>query len=182
MNPLIRAEALLSRLKTRAYDQIMDSEAYRLSSPSDRHPQAYPEPLAVLDGACALCSYGARLIDRFDRRERIRICPVQSPLGQRLLEENGLDAHDPESWLFIDQGRAYKGFEAWIRLGQACGGMGRAMTLFWALPRPLRARLYRWVAQNRIAWFGTADLCALPSPSLRARLVGLDPAEPVETP
>ena len=27
MNPLIRAEALLSRLKTRAYDQIMDSQS-----------------------------------------------------------------------------------------------------------------------------------------------------------
>ncbi|XBQ15271.1 MAG: hypothetical protein ABL308_09905 [Oceanicaulis sp.] len=41
-----------------------------------------------------------------------------------------------------------------------------------ALPGPLREPVYRLVAKNRIAWFGRCDLCALPDPELRRRLIG----------
>lgn len=53
--------------------------AYR----SDPTVPAFPDsgPIAVLDGECALCARGARIIARLDREGSFRICPVQSPVG-----------------------------------------------------------------------------------------------------
>jgi predicted DCC family thiol-disulfide oxidoreductase YuxK len=61
-----------------------------------------------------------------------------------------------------------------IRVGERCGGFGRLLSLLRLVPRSLRSRVYAWLARNRYRLFGRGDLCALPSPSLRARLM-LDP-------
>jgi predicted DCC family thiol-disulfide oxidoreductase YuxK len=128
-------------------------------------------PLALVDGECALCSRSARLICRLDRRAEFRIAAVQSPLGRALCTHYGLDADDPTSWLYIENGRAYGALDAVVRAGRRLGGLGLlAAPLGW-LPRGMRDALYRFVATRRIAWFGRADLCALPDPELRRRLL-----------
>lgn len=133
----------------------------------DRHP------IVVMDAQCALCSAGARWIDRLDRSGTVRICPLQTPLGAALLQHYGMRADDPQSWLLIDRGRAAGELDAVVELGCRCGWPGQLLRPLMLLPQRWRATLYRWVARNRIRWFGRADLCATPSPSLRARLMGL---------
>jgi len=128
--------------------------------------------IAVMDGECALCTFGAPLIDHFDKARKIRICPVQSPLGRALLLHYRIDPADPESWIFLRDGVAWMSFDAWIRAGEAVGGIGNAMRIFWLVPRPIRDWIYRRIARNRIAVFGKADMCSLPSPGFRARLIG----------
>lgn len=135
-------------------------------------PDPDAPPIAVMDGTCALCCFGARMIDRLDRRGVIRICRVQSDFGRNLLARHGLDPDDPASWLLIEGARAYEGFAAMARIGAISGGWGRALGLLRLLPGPLARWLYARIARNRYALFGRADLCALPSPSLRARLIG----------
>ena len=129
-------------------------------------------PVAIMDGSCALCCFGARMIDRLDRSGKVRICTVQSPLGAALLARHGLRAGDPESWLLIEGDRTWQGFAAMIRLGERAGGWGRLLLALRLLPGPVARWLYAWIARNRYAVFGRGDLCALPSPSLRARLIG----------
>ena len=128
-------------------------------------------PVAVMDGTCALCTAGARLIDRFDKAGRIRICPAQSPLGRSLLTHFGMEPDDPESWLLLDQGRARASMDAWIHAAWMTGGVGRALVVFRILPRPVQDWIYRRIARNRYALFGRTDMCALAPPSLRARLI-----------
>lgn len=129
-------------------------------------------PVVVMDGDCALCTFGARLIDRFDHRLEFRICPAATALGQALLAHYGLNPTDPESWLLLQDGRAYVSFDAMIRAGRRVGGPGWLLQPFRALPRGVQDRLYRRLARNRYRLFGGADLCALPDPGLRARLIG----------
>ncbi len=133
------------------------------------HPQA---PIAVMDGTCALCSFGARMIHRLDRSGDIRICPIQTEMGQQLLRENDLDPHDPATWLFIEDGKVWRDFEAMIRVGERSGGFGRILSLLRLVPARLRGWLYLRIARNRYAMFGRGDVCALPDPALRARLIG----------
>ena len=128
--------------------------------------------IAVMDGDCALCTFGARLIHRFDKSGNIKICPVQSRLGRALLVHYQVDPADPESWIFLKEGIAWMSFDAWIKAGEAVGGIGNLMRAFWIIPRPVRDWIYRRVARNRIAVFGKADMCSIPSPSFRARLIG----------
>lgn len=127
-------------------------------------------PLAVMDGACVLCSWGARTIARLDREEAFRICPVQSPLGSALVRHFEQDPEDPQTWLFLDQGKAWSGMDAIIRIGERLGGVGRLASLMRILPAPLRDWLYRRIAFNRYR-FGRTDMCALPDEALRRRLI-----------
>jgi predicted DCC family thiol-disulfide oxidoreductase YuxK len=49
-------------------------------------------PIAVMDGTCALCAFGARLVHRLDRSGTIRIAPIQGYTGRKLMQAHGLDA------------------------------------------------------------------------------------------
>jgi predicted DCC family thiol-disulfide oxidoreductase YuxK len=128
-------------------------------------------PVAVMDADCAVCSWGARMIHRIDRSGDIRIAPIQSATGAALMRANGLDPAAPDTWLFIENGTVWRDFDALIRVGQRSGGWGRVFALLRVLPRPLRNWLYRRVARNRYAVFGRGDMCALPDPAFRARLL-----------
>lgn len=128
-------------------------------------------PIAVMDAGCVLCSWGARMIHRMDRSGEIRIAPVQSETGAALMRANGLDALDPESWLFIEDGIVWRDFDALIRVGERSGGWGRIWSLLRLIPRPARNWLYARVARNRYAMFGRGDMCALPDPAFQARLL-----------
>lgn len=124
-----------------------------------------------MDATCALCSWGARMIHRVDKSGQIKIAPIQSETGAALMKENGFDPLDPDSWLFIENGRVWRDFDAVIRLGARSGGMGRVCLILRIIPRPIRNWLYARVARNRYAMFGRGDMCALPDPAFRARLL-----------
>lgn len=132
-------------------------------------------PIALMDAECALCCFGARMIDRLDRSGEIRICPVQTVLGRALLGHYGIRVDSPETWLLLERGRVLGGFDAVIRVGERSGGWGRAVSVLRIVPRALRNRIYDWIARNRYRWFGRGDVCALPAASLRARLLGDSP-------
>ena len=131
-------------------------------------------PIAFMDGSCALCCFGARMIARLDRSGHVRICPVQSRLGEALLQHFGMSHVDPDSWLLLDAGVARGGFDAIAHLGKHCGGWGHGLRMLMWLPKPLRDGLYRRIARSRYRLFGRADLCGLPDAGLRARLLVLD--------
>ncbi|MHA3979694.1 thiol-disulfide oxidoreductase DCC family protein [Halovulum sp. GXIMD14794] len=128
-------------------------------------------PVTVMDGECVLCSVGARLIARHDRKGEFRICRSQSPLGRALLEHYGMDPADPESWLLIDGGIAHTSLDAMIRAGRRVGGVGLFLQPLQIIPRGVQDWLYRRLARNRYRLFGRTDICAIPDPALRARLM-----------
>ncbi len=128
-------------------------------------------PVVVMDGNCMLCSQGARIISRLDRKSAFRICPIQTPLGGALLAHYGLEPGDPESWLFLDEGRAHASLQAITGVGQRLGGIGRLLAPLTILPRPVQDWLYRRIAHNRYRLFGRSDMCAMPDPALQARLM-----------
>lgn len=128
-------------------------------------------PLVVVDGECALCTRAARVIARLDTARQFRIGRTQSALGKGLLGHYGLNADDPESWLYLDEGRAYTSLEGVIEAGTRLGGAGRLLQLLRLLPRSVQDWLYLRVARNRYRLFGRTDICAVPDPGLRARLI-----------
>ena len=128
--------------------------------------------ILVMDGDCALCSWGARTIARHDRHDVFRIATVQSQSGAEMLQRHGLDPDDPWSWLMIVDGQALTGSDAVVRAGRHLAApWGPMARIGQIVPRFIREPVYRFVARNRIAWFGREDLCALPDPALRARLL-----------
>jgi len=132
----------------------------------------HTSPIAVMDGECTLCSFGARMVHRLDHTGEIRICQIQTELGQQLMAENGLDPIDPESWLFIEDGKALRDFDALIRVGERSGGIGRLLSVLRVIPKGLRDRLYLWIARNRYRFLGRSKMCEIPDPALQRRMIG----------
>ena len=127
--------------------------------------------LLIMDGDCALCSRGARMISAMDKKELFKITPVKTALGTAILEHCGLSPDDPQSWLYIANGRAYSSLDAIIRVGQQCGGIGHTLTIFRILPKVIQEWLYQRIARNRYKLFGRTDMCALPDKKLQNRLL-----------
>lgn len=125
----------------------------------------------IMDARCAICAKGATWIAHNDRLREFTIIPVQSRLGGALMRHYGLDPEDPTSWLYIEDGRAYASFDAVIRVGRRLGGIWRTLSLLNILPASVRNGLYRFVARNRIRFFGRADLCSLPDAEVQKRLL-----------
>ncbi len=127
--------------------------------------------LLIMDGDCVLCSRGARIISAMDKKEVFKIAPVKTPLGTAILKHYSLNPSDPQSWLYIANGRAYSSLDAIIRVGQQCGGIGHILTVFRILPASIQGWLYQRIARNRYKLFGYTDMCALPDAKLQKRLL-----------
>jgi len=150
------------------------SEGRRLYS--HRYDDAVPSfddtgPRTVMDANCALCAKGARWIARSDTRREFKIIPLESELGAALMTHYGMDPHDPTSWLYLEDGRAYNSLDAFMRVGRRLGGVWHVLSVGRILPKFLADSLYRLVARNRYRFFGRADMCAMPDPDVRERLL-----------
>ncbi len=128
-------------------------------------------PILFMDGECALCTRGARIISTLDRRQEFRICPTQSTLGRSILVHYDFDPADPDTWLYMDQGQVYGSLDAMIRVGNRLGDIGRLMNVFAIFPTAIQDWLYRRLARNRYWLFGRTQMCSVPDQRLRARLM-----------
>lgn len=128
--------------------------------------------IVFFDGECGLCSRSVRFLASADRHQRLQFAPLQGETAAKLKlsefasVESGSMVVRRES-----DGVTLLRSDAVLELSRALGGFWRCGVIFRLLPRPLREAVYRFIARNRIRWFGHADACALPDPQLLARLL-----------
>lgn len=127
--------------------------------------------LVLFDGECNLCDRLVQFTITRDRRGVIRYAALQSDAGQKLLREHSLSDTDMDTFVFIEDGKAYVRSGAALRLVRHFGGWWPALSVLLAVPRPLRDFLYRIVAQNRYRWFGKKPQCMLMKPEYRDRFL-----------
>ena len=97
--------------------RLRNCEAYSYRAESTVPSFDDKGPVVFMDGQCALCSGAARAIAKADRAGEYRICPIQSELGRAVLEHYGLDPKNPDSWLYLVDGKPYSSLDAVIRVG-----------------------------------------------------------------
>jgi len=129
-------------------------------------------PIVLFDGVCNLCNRSVQTILRHDRQARFRFASLQSPVGERLRVELGIDREKVDSVILVEGGRWYKESDAALRIARGLGGPWKALEIFRLIPRPLRDAAYRLIARNRYRWFGKRETCWLPTPELRGRFLG----------
>lgn len=125
----------------------------------------------VFDGYCVMCSSLARFIARFDRRGRFGFVTAQSPLGDALYSRLGLRTDVYETNITFVGGRPHLHSDSLLAVLGALGWPWRAARLLLLVPKGLRDRVYRLVADNRYRLFGRKDSCDIPSPAVRERLL-----------
>lgn len=133
-------------------------------------------PVILFDGVCNLCSGSVQFVIRRDPEGVFRFAPLQSSVGEQLLAEHGLEDHDLDSVVLLEDGEVYVKSDAAIRVGARLGGVYRLLSPFRYLPRRLRDAVYDVIADRRYDWFGQKDQCMMPSPEIESRFLAGGPA------
>jgi predicted DCC family thiol-disulfide oxidoreductase YuxK len=136
------------------------------------HNTLFPEkPLVLFDGVCNLCSTSVQFIIKHDPAGKIMFCSLQSERGQAILAYLGMKTDSFDTFVFIENGKAYTRSAGVLREISYFSGFWRYLSIFRFIPRPIRDFLYNIVARNRYRWFGKKDSCWLPTPELKARFL-----------
>jgi predicted DCC family thiol-disulfide oxidoreductase YuxK len=132
---------------------------------------ANDRPIVLFDGVCNFCNASVNWIIARDPRGRFRFAPLQSPAGERLQHEHGLDPTALDTLVLIDRGRVYRKSGAALRVV-------RRLRLPWPVlfgliivPAFVRDFVYDFPALRRYRWFGRRDECMVPSPEVQERFL-----------
>jgi predicted DCC family thiol-disulfide oxidoreductase YuxK len=128
-------------------------------------------PVVLFDGVCNLCVGSLPWLIRMDRRDRLRFGTLQSEAGRELLRRCGLSGDYDESMVVIEGDRAYTESDAVVRIAWLLGfpwALGSVASL---VPKAIRDRAYRFLANNRYDWFGKREQCLVPDGELRSRFI-----------
>jgi predicted DCC family thiol-disulfide oxidoreductase YuxK len=130
--------------------------------------------IVLFDGVCNLCNGAVQFILDRDSTGRFRFASLQSERGRAICAEHGVPVPegDPDSIILVEGARIWSHSTAALRIA-------RHLSFPWflgyaaiAMPRFLRDAVYRFIARNRYRWFGKTNECRIPTPEIRARMLG----------
>lgn len=127
--------------------------------------------LVIFDGVCNLCEASVNFIIERDPDGTFQFVPSQTPLGGRLQEKYNINTGSLDTVILIRDGIAYTESDAAVEIAKEFDGAWKLLSLARFVPRPIRNRVYRWIARNRYAWFGQKDVCLVPTPEIRGRFL-----------
>lgn len=125
----------------------------------------------LFDGVCNLCNGIVQFIIERDPDAHIKFAPLQSPVAVQLLAGHPNRANLPDTVVLVEDGQLYVRSTAALRAARHLRFPWFLARVFLIVPRPLRDRVYDWVARHRYGWFGKRDTCMVPTPELRARFL-----------
>jgi predicted DCC family thiol-disulfide oxidoreductase YuxK len=128
-------------------------------------------PILLFDGVCNLCNRSVQFVIRRDKKKKFRFAALQGRMGQQLLHQHQLPVNDMNSFVLIENGKAYTRSAAALRVLKGLGGGWKLFYAFMVLPRFLRDAVYSWIARNRYKWFGKKEECMVPTPDLKERFL-----------
>ena len=130
-----------------------------------------PENIVIFDGVCNLCEFSVNFIFERDSAGQFYFTPAQSPLGASLLRRFGINTSRLDTVVLVRDGQAYTRSAAALEIAARLDLPWNLLTVFQAVPEPLRDMIYDLIAQNRYQLFGKKDSCMLPSEALRKRFL-----------
>lgn len=129
------------------------------------------QPIIVFDGVCNLCDRSVQFVIRHDHAGIFKFASLQSRAGRELLLKFGLDPHAVNTFLLVENNMAYVRSEAALRIAKRLSWPWRMLPICRVVPRPLRDRVYDFIARHRYRWFGKREACMVPTQALRGRFL-----------
>ncbi len=127
--------------------------------------------IVIFDGVCNFCNGAVNFIIKRDPAGRFVFTPMQSPIGQGLIENYGAELAGLDTFLLVKDGHCYERTDAALEITKDLTGFWYLFRIMKILPRPFRDYFYRLFARNRYALFGRRDTCMLPTESVRERFL-----------
>ncbi|MEO6722773.1 MAG: thiol-disulfide oxidoreductase DCC family protein [Ferruginibacter sp.] len=129
------------------------------------------QPIILFDGVCNLCNGAVNFVIKKDKKSRLKLGAIQSEQGQDLLKNYGLSTSEMNTFIFIENEKAYTRSIAALKVSKYLGGLWPMFYGFIIVPKFIRDGIYNWIAKNRYNWFGRKDQCMMPTPEVRQRFL-----------
>lgn len=115
----------------------------------------------IFDGVCNLCSFGVRLVLKYDRDGVFDFAFAQGPVGAELKNRIGMPP-SLDTVTVADGERYYIKSEAALYVARRLPFPWPVLGVFRFVPLSWRDRFYDLVARNRYRWFGKRPACMRP--------------------
>lgn len=142
----------------------------QLSNQTASQPVSIQQPIVFFDGECVMCNGFVDILLKVDPLGTILIAPLQGQTARQYLPP--LPA-DREAWsiYYRDDTDLYDQSDAFIQVCKRLGGVWSFFTVIHWMPRPIRDRIYRFIARNRYRLFGRRATCRMPNKAEQARFL-----------
>jgi predicted DCC family thiol-disulfide oxidoreductase YuxK len=112
-----------------------------------------------------------KFIARQDKKNIFLFAALQSESGKKLLERYKIDWTKNDSFVLIDNNKAYQKSTAGLRLYNKLAWYWKWTQFFWIFPKFIRDGVYSFIARNRYKWFGKKEECMVPTPEMKNRFL-----------
>jgi predicted DCC family thiol-disulfide oxidoreductase YuxK len=127
--------------------------------------------IVLFDGVCNFCNASVNFVIERDTAGYFKFAPLQSEIGEELIEKHGIDKADTDSVIVVENDRAYTHSSGALKIARRLDGIWSWAYAFVIVPKPIRDLAYRIFAKCRYRLFGRQDACMMPTPEIRARFL-----------
>lgn len=127
--------------------------------------------IVLFDGVCNFCDSSVNFIIEHDSKSYFKFAPLQTEIGQALLDEHHINNTDTDSVILIEDDAAYFYSTAALRIARHLDGVWPWLYALIIIPKPVRDFFYKQFAIYRYRLFGKKDACMIPAPEIRARFL-----------
>ena len=125
--------------------------------------------IVLFDGVCNMCNSVVKIIINRDKYGEFYFASLQSESGQQILKEHHGKMVD--SVVLLRDGQLYYFSDAALHIAKKMDGAWKLLHIFIIIPRPIRDRVYHYIAKNRYKWFGKKEECMIPTKEMRKRFL-----------
>ncbi len=129
------------------------------------------KPIILFDGVCNFCNAMVNFIIRQDKNNVFLFSALQSTSGKKLLEQYKIDWKASDSFVVIENDKAYQKSNAALKLYNKLPWYWKWTQVFWIVPKFMRDWVYNVIAKNRYKWFGKKEQCMIPTKEVRTKFL-----------
>lgn len=133
------------------------------------HETQQYQAIWLFDSVCVLCNGAISTAMKFEKAPTIKFVSIHSPDGRAIAQQYHIDPDDPDTFLFLDNGRPHVQSDGVIALSTHMRAPFSWIRFGAILPKIFRDKLYDLVARNRYQLFGKLDTCRVPTDEERQR-------------
>ena len=129
------------------------------------------QPIILFDGVCNFCNSAVNFVIKRNKRTIIHFAPLQTDAGRKLLQQYNLPVEVMQSFVFIENDKAYTRSTAALRVCRYLRGLWPLCYGLIIVPRFIRDGIYNWISKNRYKWFGVRQECMIPTAGIKERFL-----------
>jgi len=132
-------------------------------------PKPKQSGVVFFDGVCSVCNGFVDFLISNDTNDSLQYAALQGEAAQEQLPPS--DLKNVSTIIYKSEDKIYKESDAALKAIASIGGIWKLAIIFRLVPRFIRDNIYRYIARNRYNWFGKKDVCRMPTPEERNKIL-----------